>query len=106
MPEQEDIAEHTLALGGTRPAMFPLLGIPWRDTVVFGLAAIHCAMWRWQLLIPLALVFAGSLHLYRKDYNAGRRFLCWLQVSALNLATNVFGGSFVPVRPGKCFRGM
>jgi type IV secretory pathway VirB3-like protein len=106
MPDDQDLAEHALALGATRPALMPYLGLPWPDFVVFFIVAVECLMWRWQLLILLAVPFLGSLILYRKDYNAGRCFVCWLNTSGRHMASNVYGGSFISPAPGRCFRGM
>ncbi len=102
----EELAEHELALGGTRPAIMPYLGMPWPDFVVFFTSGILCVMERWELLILLAFPFFGSLVLYRRDYNAGRCFICWLTTSGRHMAGNVFGGTFLSPAPGRCFRGI
>lgn len=95
MNEEPALDEHDLALGGTRPALMPYLAIPWRDFVIFLIVAVECVNTRWQFLIPLGVVFSYSMVLYRKDYNAGRCFVCWLQTSGRHLAAHVLGGTFV-----------
>ena len=102
--EGETLEEHALALGGTRPALMPHVGMPWPDFVVFLMAAVEAmTLHRWVLLVPIALVFLFSLRLYRKDYNAGRCFVCWLNTSGRHMAGNVFGGTFVRPRPDRTF---
>lgn len=102
----EDLAEHELAVGGTRPALMPYVGVPWFDFVVFVMAGVEAIMFRMQLLVPIGIVFLVSLRLYRKDYNAGRCFICWLTTSMRHMAGHVFGGTFISPRPGDCFRGI
>lgn len=102
----EELEEHALAIGGTRPPLMPYLNMPWKDFVVFFIAGVECLMWRWELLFILAIPFFGSIVLYRRDYNAGRCFVCWLTTSGRHMASNVFGGTFLSPAPGKCFRGM
>lgn len=102
----DELAEHELALGGTRPALMPYLGMPWPDFVVFFIAAVEAMCFRWEFLILLAFPFLGSIVLYRRDYNAGRCFVCWLTTSGRHMASNVFGGTFLSPAPGRCFRGM
>jgi type IV secretory pathway VirB3-like protein len=109
MPEELELAEHELALGGTRPALMPYLNMPWMDFVIFLMAAVECAMSRWELLILLAVPFFSSLVLYRKDYNAGRCFLCWLTTSGRHLSASTFGGTFLSPMPAcrrRIFRGI
>ena len=106
MPDVE-LAEHELAIGATRPALMPYVGIPWPDFVVFLMAAVEALMFRAVLLIPIGLVFLFSLRLYRKDYNAGRCFVCWLQTSGRHMAGHVFGGTFIsPGADRRIFRGI
>ena len=45
MPDVE-LAEHELAIGATRPALMPYVGIPWPDFVVFLMAAVEALMFR------------------------------------------------------------
>lgn len=97
--EPIDLEAHDLALGGTRPALMPYLGMPWPDFVVFFIAGAEAAMSRWQFLIPIVAVFLGSLVLYRRDYNAGRCFLCWCQTSGRHLAASTLGGTFISPQP-------
>jgi type IV secretory pathway VirB3-like protein len=105
--ETAELAEHELALGGTRPALMPYVGIPWPDFVVFLMAAVEALMFRMALLVPIGVVFLFSLRLYRKDYNAGRCFVCWLQTSGRHMAGNVFGGTFISPGAGhRTFRGI
>lgn len=109
MPEEQELAEYELALGGTRPALMPYLNMPWMDFVVFLMAGVECAVSRWELLILLAFPFFGSLALYRKDYNAGRCFLCWLATSGRHLSASTFGGTFLSPTPAcerRIFRGI
>lgn len=104
--EDEDLAEHILAIGGTRPAMFPYIGVPWIDFVAWFIIACECLAIRWQLLILVAPMFLYSIRLYRRDYNAGRRFVCWMITSGRHFAANVFGGTFITPRAGRGFRGI
>lgn len=109
MVEEAELAEHDLALGGTRPALMPYLNMPWIDFVVFLMAGVECMVSRWELLILLAVPFFSSLLLYRKDYNAGRCFLAWLTTSGRHLDASTFGGTFLspaPARRPRIFRGI
>jgi type IV secretory pathway VirB3-like protein len=105
--EHDELAEHELAIGATRPALMPYVGIPWPDFVVFLMAGVEALMFRWVLLIPIGLVLLFSLRLYRRDYNAGRCFICWLNTSGRHMAGNVFGGTFIRPRADRLtFRGI
>ena len=105
--EDDELAEHELAIGATRPALMPYAGIPWPDFVVFLMAGVEALMFRWVLLIPIGVVFLFSLRLYRRDYNAGRCFVCWLNTSGRHMAGNVFGGTFIrPRADRRLFRGI
>jgi len=42
-------------------------------------------------LIPLVIVFLASLRLYKKDYNAGRCFVCWISETGRMTAAAVIG---------------
>jgi hypothetical protein len=106
MTDDEELEEHTLAIGGTRPALMPYLGVPWPDFIVFFIAGVEAAMSRVELLVPIGLALLFSLRLYRRDYNAGRCFVCWLTTSGRHLASDVFGGTFISPAPGRCFRGI
>lgn len=100
---------HTLQIGGTRPALMPYLGIPWSVTVVFGVAAMELLMVRWQLVILLLPPFAVAVFLCRRDYNAGRCFVCWIRTTARHLGAASLGGTFLspfPAVRSKRFRGM
>lgn len=102
-----DMPERTLAIGATRPALFPYLGIPWVDFLVFCMAAMEAAVIRPQFLIPIGVAFAGSLILYRQDYNAGRVFICWTTTTLRHLAAHTFGGTFISAsEPHRAFRGI
>lgn len=105
----EDLAEHDLALGATRPAIFPYLGMPWRDFVIFLTIGMECIAVRWQFLIPLAIPFFGSIYLYHKDYNAGRCFICWCRTSGRHLGAATLHGTFINPSPAiapTLFRGI
>jgi type IV secretory pathway VirB3-like protein len=107
--EEPELTEYTLALGGTRPALMPYLNMPWIDFVVFLMAGIECLLFRWQLLVLVVIPFLCSLTLYRKDYNAGRCFLCWLSTSGRHLAASTLGGTFLspaPAARSPIFRGI
>ncbi len=106
MTEDEELASHELAVGGTRPALMPYLGIPWRDFCIFFMAGMEALIYRWQFLIPISLILAYSITLYRKDYNAGRCFVCWLGTGAKHMGAHHLGGTFISPRPGRGFRGV
>jgi hypothetical protein len=109
MLEEEDPGEHELALGGTRPALMPYFNVPWVDFVIFLMAAVEAVVSRWQFLIPIGALFAASLVLYRRDYNAGRCFVCWLITSGRHLGASDLGGTFISpalVSPAATFRGV
>lgn len=108
MLEEEDPCEHELALGNTRPALMPYLNMPWIDFVIFVMAAVEAIVSRWQFLIPIGVLFACSLVLYRRDYNAGRCFVCWLLTSGRHLGAADLGGTFISpslVSPEGTYRG-
>jgi hypothetical protein len=84
----------------------PYVGMPWVDFVVFFMAAMESLVFRWQFLIPLTIVFVFSLTMYRRDYNAGRCFVCWMKTSGKHLATHQLGGTFISPAPGRGFRGI
>lgn len=109
MAEEQELTEYELAIGGTRPALMPYLNMPWIDFVIFLMAGVECVVSRWELLILLAVPFFTSLLLYRKDYNAGRCFLCWLTTSGRHLSASTFGGTFMsptPAHVSRIYRGI
>lgn len=91
----EDLGEHDLALGNTRPAIVPLVNMPLVDVVVFAFAGLQAYMLRPQFVLLVAVAFSAAVSLYRKDYNAGRCFICWSLTSMRHLAGRTFGGSFI-----------
>ncbi len=100
------LASHQIAVGNTRPAIVPMVNVPLPDCCVWGMLAMEAACFRWQFVIPIALGFLGAVALYRKDYNAGRVFVCYLSTTAFDLAARAMGGSFVvPLWRGG-FRGI
>jgi type IV secretory pathway VirB3-like protein len=99
MTEEPDLLEYKLALGGTRPAVLPFLNMPWVDFVVFLIAGIECLMTRVELLVFVIVPFFLSILMYRKDYNAGRLFVCWARTSLFHLGATALGGTFVNPRP-------
>lgn len=104
----EDPEEHDLALGNTRPAMVPLVNMPLSDVVIFAFVALQAYMLRPQFVLVIAAAFAGSVSLYRKDYNAGRCFLCWVNTSMRHLAGSTYGGCFIStdiINPSGSYRG-
>lgn len=87
----------------------PYLNMPWLDFVVFLMIGVECIVSRWELLIFVAIPFFGSIILYRRDYNAGRCFLCWLTTSGRHLSAHTLGGTFLsprPAHPTIIFRGI
>lgn len=106
MADEPELDEFTLAIGATRPPLMPYLNVPWRDFIIFLMVGFECLLFRWQLLLFVVIPFVGSLVLYRKDYNAGRVFLCWLQTSGRHLGAAVFGGTFLSPAPHAATRGL
>ncbi len=100
------LASHQIAVGNTRPPIVPMANVPLWDCCVWGMIAMEAAVFRWQFTIPIGLGFLGAIGLYRKDYNAGRVFLCWLSTSAFDLAGRSVGGTFVVPRWTGGFRGI
>lgn len=107
MTEEAELASHEIAVGNTRPALVPIFNIPLRDCCVWGMLAMEAASYRIQFLIPLAVGFVYACTLYRKDYNAGRCFVCWLMTSACDFAARSLGGTAIIPAPGVgAFRGI
>lgn len=106
---EEETGEHDLALGNTRPPVFPFLNIPWTDFVIFVLAALQAFAIRPAFLIPIGIAFLSSIALYRKDYNAGRCFFCWVLTDARHLSARTFDGPFISpdrISPLGSYRGI
>lgn len=91
----EDTGEHSLALGNTRPALVPLVNMPLFDVVVFAFVGLQAYMLRPQFVLVVVGAFSAAISLYRKDYNAGRCFVCWALTSMRHLAGRTYGGSFI-----------
>lgn len=105
--DEEDVGSHDLNRQGTKPVIVPMLGLPFRDTVLYVVAAYQCWIFRWQLLIPLLVFVIFMMSLCRKDHYAGRRLLCWLWTSARCLTGHYSGGTSVRVEPARgAFRGI
>lgn len=104
----EDPGEHTLALGNTKPALFPYLNMPWVDFIVFCGAFVMAFVNKPIFCLPVAIAFAAAVRLYKKDYFAGRKFVCWLSTSARHLGAASVGGTYITpaaiYRPGT-YRG-
>jgi type IV secretory pathway VirB3-like protein len=92
MEKDEELTVHDLAIARTRPPMMPGLGMPWVDAIVFLVAGVDCiVLSHTQFLIPLGAVFIFSLGLYKRDYNAGRCFVCWLSETGRLRIASIFG---------------
>lgn len=92
MEKDEELTVHELAIARTRPAMMPYVGMPWIDSVIFIMGGVECiVLQRVQFLVPLVIVFLASLRLYKKDYNAGRCFVCWISETGRMTAAAVIG---------------
>ena len=99
MDKDEELEVHELAIARTRPAMMPYLGMPWADSIVFGVVALECITLHYmQFLIPLGALFMCSLGLYKRDYNVGRCFVCWINETGRLRITAIFGWLFL-LRP-------
>ena|ERR1044072_5608233 len=107
MQSEKPLASHDIAVGNTRPAIVPVFNIPWADCCVWGMAAMEAAVYRIQFLIPIGIGFAYACTLYRKDYNAGRCFVCWGMTTATDMmARSVGGASIAPCAGRGAFRGI
>ena len=118
--DDEELTIHELALGGTRPALMPYVGIPWADFIIFLIIGMECVVaHKAQLLVFLVPAFLLSLSLYYRDYNAGRCFVCWLTFAGrqklaslvgwlvgMSFARYSFEVSFISPCCHKTFRGI
>jgi hypothetical protein len=101
-----DPGSHELNRVGCKPVMFPAVGIPWIDFVVYLVIAIHIWTWYYKALPLFGLFVCFMIKLYRHDHYAGRRLLCYLKTSARCLTGQYTGGTTIHVEPGrKIFRG-
>jgi type IV secretory pathway VirB3-like protein len=107
MLDERPLATHQIAVGNTRPAVVPVVNVPLKDCVVWGIFAMEAASYRIQFVPVIAAGFFFACTLYRKDYNAGRCFVSWLMTSASDLAARSLGGTSIPAEPGRgAFRGI
>lgn len=118
--QDEELIVHELALGGTRPALMPYVGIPWADFVIFLIIGLECIVaHKAQLLVFLVPAFLFSLSLYYRDYNAGRCFVAWLTFTGRQKLASLIGWllgarfarysfeiSFISTRSHQTFRGI
>lgn len=104
----EELAETTLHVAATRPAM--LWGLPLQLALVFFMAAgvtavaMHNALYA---VVVLPIWLAASL-LVRRDYNAVRVTGLWLSTTGSALDSQLWGGastSPLPVRISRRARG-
>lgn len=99
MHEDEELISHELAIAGTRPAMVPYIGMPWTDFVIFCMAAVQCVvMQNSQFLLVVLPLWGLSLGLYKRDYNAGRCFVCWFSETGRQRLAAIMGWLFL-LRP-------
>jgi len=88
----EELIINDLAIAATKPAMLPVLGIPYKDSLFFAMAALECfIMGQAQLLLLLLPIFLFSITLYKRDYNAGRVFIGWVAETGRMRLAAIFG---------------
>lgn len=100
--------EAMLFVADTRPAM--VAGVPHVLAVflivLFGESVVFVGpIWSFWVLVPYLVTRA----LVRKDYNAPRVALLWLQTKALSLDSHIWRGAgpaAFPIKPGKWPRGI
>lgn len=96
--EEVELDTGIIAVGGTRPAMVPGLGLPLKDTAYFILAFGWTMLFKTVLMIPVGLFFLGMLKLYARDYNAGRVMVCFLRTNTRHLSPALGGTYLTPGR--------
>jgi type IV secretion system protein VirB3 len=105
----EDLAETTLHVAATRPALLWGLPLQLAATFVIAFGVIAVAMHNMLYGAVLApLWFAAGL-LVRRDYNAIRVTALWLRTSASAFDSHIWGGASVsplPVKTSKRARGI
>lgn len=105
----EELAETTLHVAATRPAM--LWGLPLQLAIVFFISFGVIAVVMHNMLYGAAvgpIWFSASL-LVRRDYNAVRVTALWLRTSASALDSHLWGGassSPLPIKLSKRARGI
>lgn len=88
----EELVVNELAIAATKPALAPVIGIPWKDFLFFAMAAMECIiMGMAQLLLLLLPIFLFSITLYKRDYNAGRVFIGWVAETGRMRLAAIFG---------------
>lgn len=109
MDQDEDLGETPLHLAGTRPAMVPIIGVPWLSMVILVGVTAELAVLYWRLALIAVPLWPVALFIFRKDHNALRILAAWLSTAGLDFRAHWFGGTSIEVFPtiysGK-FRGI
>ncbi len=111
----ESLEETPLAGGDTRPALVKFIGLPLSVVVglfmTYGLIMGMVDGWRYKI-IGLGVLLVATVvlcRIMRRDHNAARIVLLWLQSKALSLDNHKWDGATIepfPLRRSKTPRGI
>lgn len=99
MPENEDLGETSLHLAGTRPAMVPVIAIPWTALILLIGVTAMCAEFYWKFAFLAVPFWPLGFFIFRRDHNGLRIFAAWLRTAGLDMRAAWFGGTSVEVCP-------
>lgn len=95
----EDLGETTLHLAGTKPAMVPVVNVPWTAMVLLIGVTAEMAEIYWKMAIVAVPLWPVALFIFRQDHNGLRVLGSWVKTAGLDLRANWFGGTSVEVFP-------
>jgi type IV secretory pathway VirB3-like protein len=99
MNPDDDMGEATLHLAGTRPAMVPIVNVPWIAMVLLVGVTAELAMIYWKLALIATPLWPVALFVFRKDHNALRILGAWIRTAGLDFRAHWFGGTSIEVFP-------
>lgn len=96
--------ETDLHLAGTRPAMVPIVNIPWVSMILLSGITVELATLYWKLIFIAVPLWPVALFIFRKDHNGMRILGAWIRTAGMDFHAHWFGGTSVETFP-RTYRG-
>lgn len=96
-------------LAGTRPAMVPVVQVPYTSLLLLIGITAELATQNWRLALLAIPLWPIALWVFRQDHNGLRVLTSWIKTSGMDLRASWFGASSIeafPITNSGRFRGI